>query len=45
VAILNQGRIVLEAAVSDLHSAAETLEDAFVRLVGAGQGLEKPDWL
>jgi len=45
VAILNQGRIVLEAAVRDLHDGAESLEDAFVRLVGAGQGLEKPDWL
>ncbi|MGB9604684.1 MAG: ABC transporter ATP-binding protein [Bryobacteraceae bacterium] len=45
VAILNHGRIVFEAPVRELEASAETLEDAFVRLVGAGQGLEKPDWL
>ncbi len=45
VAILHQGRIVLEAAVHELRGAAETLEDAFVRLVGAGPGPEKLDWL
>ena len=35
VAIINEGRIVTSAALSDLRAGGESLEDAFVRLVGA----------
>src|ERR1019366_6916089 len=35
VAIINQGRIVTCAALSELRAGGESLEDAFVRLVGA----------
>ncbi len=45
VAILNRGRLVLEAPMSDLRHGAETLEDAFVRLVGAERTFEKLEWL
>ncbi|MEK7409176.1 MAG: ABC transporter ATP-binding protein [Acidobacteriota bacterium] len=45
VAILHQGRLVMEAAIGDLRNGAETLEDAFVRLVGTERALEKLAWL
>jgi len=45
VAILNQGRLVMEAAVGELRNGAETLEDVFVRLVGAARNPDKLDWL
>lgn len=45
VAILDEGRLAMEAAMTDLRNGSETLEDAFVRLVGAGRGVEKLDWL
>ena len=35
VAIINEGRIVTSAALSELRAGGESLEDAFVRLVGA----------
>ncbi|MFN7925303.1 MAG: ABC transporter ATP-binding protein [Bryobacteraceae bacterium] len=46
VSIISDGRLVMEAAMDDVRSGSETLEDAFVRLVGA----ERPpagaiDWL
>src|ERR1041384_7172409 len=37
VAIINEGRIVTSAALSDLRAAGESLEDAFVRVVGLGR--------
>jgi ABC-2 type transport system ATP-binding protein len=45
VAIINEGKIVREGAMQDLRSASETLEDVFVRLVGAGHEFERLDWL
>jgi ABC-2 type transport system ATP-binding protein len=45
VAIINEGRIVTEGALADLRSAGESLEDAFVRIVGANQQLERLEWL
>jgi len=45
VAIINEGKIVREGTMQDLRSASETLEDVFVRLVGAGHAFERLDWL
>lgn len=45
VAIINQGRIVTEGAVKDLRAGTETLEDVFVRVVGAEREFERLAWL
>jgi ABC-2 type transport system ATP-binding protein len=45
VAIIHQGRIVTCAALGELSAAGESLEDAFVRLVGAGQPTGRLEWL
>src|SRR6204780_4718950 len=45
VAIINDGRIVREGAMQELRGDAATLEDAFVRAVGAGRHFETLDWL
>jgi len=45
VAIINQGRLVLEGSMAELRGSAETLEDAFVRAVGVDRTLETLDWL
>jgi ABC-2 type transport system ATP-binding protein len=45
VAIINEGRIVLEGTMTDLRRASETLEDAFVRAVGVDRAVETLDWL
>lgn len=45
VAIINEGRIVKEGSLADLRAAGESLEDAFVRIVGADQELERLEWL
>lgn len=45
VAILHRGRLVLEAALSDLRQGAETLEEVFVRLVGGAGPRERLEWL
>jgi ABC-2 type transport system ATP-binding protein len=45
VAIINQGRIVTCATLSELRAGGESLEDAFVRLVGAGQQTGRLEWL
>ena len=45
VAIINQGRIVTCAALGELRAGGESLEDAFVRLVGAGQQTGRLEWL
>ncbi len=44
VAIINNGRLVMEAPMQDLRGA-ETLEDVFVRAVGADSAHETLDWL
>jgi ABC-2 type transport system ATP-binding protein len=38
VAIIHDGKLVMESSMSDLRSGAETLEDIFVRTVGASRG-------
>ena len=45
VAIINEGRIVKTGALADLRATGESLEDAFVRIVGADQQLERLEWL
>jgi ABC-2 type transport system ATP-binding protein len=45
VAIINQGKLVLEGPMSEMHGASETLEDAFVRAVGVGRTADTLDWL
>jgi ABC-2 type transport system ATP-binding protein len=45
VAIINAGRIVTNGTLEDLRAGGESLEDAFVRIVGADQELERLDWL
>jgi ABC-2 type transport system ATP-binding protein len=45
VAIINEGRIVTSATLSDLRAAGESLEDAFVRLVGVGHQTGRLEWL
>jgi ABC-2 type transport system ATP-binding protein len=45
VAIIHDGRIVTEGALQDLRLGSETLEDVFVRVVGAEREFERLDWL
>jgi len=45
VAIIHEGKIVTEGALKDLRGGSETLEDVFVRVVGAGREFERLDWL
>jgi ABC-2 type transport system ATP-binding protein len=45
VAIINNGRIVTNGALADLRAGGESLEDAFVRVVGAERHMERLDWL
>src|SRR5437016_10152334 len=45
VAIINEGRIVTSAALSELRAGGESLEDAFVRLVGAETQTGRLEWL
>src|SRR5579883_3364812 len=45
VAIIDHGRIVTSGAQEELRAGGESLEDAFVRVVGAGHPLERLGWL
>src|SRR5690348_696522 len=45
VAIIDKGTIVADGALADLRSTGESLEDVFVRLVGAAQSAERFSWL
>jgi ABC-2 type transport system ATP-binding protein len=45
VAIINEGRLVLEGSMAEMRGASETLEDAFVRAVGIDRTTETLDWL
>ncbi|MDQ1473657.1 MAG: type transport system ATP-binding protein [Bryobacterales bacterium] len=44
-AIINAGRIVAEGSMAELRSGSETLEEVFVRTVGADHGYERLEWL
>jgi ABC-2 type transport system ATP-binding protein len=45
VAIINEGRIVTEGTLDELRAGSETLEDVFVRVVGAEKAFERLEWL
>ncbi len=45
VAIIHEGKLVMESSMAGLRESSETLEDAFVRLVGAERMQDKLDWL
>ena len=45
VAIINDGKLVLETEMAELRHGSETLEDTFVRAVGAERSPDKLDWL
>jgi ABC-2 type transport system ATP-binding protein len=45
VAIINEGKLVLEGSMDDMRGSSETLEDAFVRAVGVERTAETLDWL
>ena len=45
VAIINEGKLVLTSTMAELRAGSETLEDVFVRVVGAERPAESLDWL
>jgi ABC-2 type transport system ATP-binding protein len=45
VAIINEGKIVIEGTLAELRAGSETLEDVFVRVVGAERDFERLEWL
>ncbi len=45
IAIINEGKIVSSGTLEELRSGGESLEDVFVRLVGAKGPVERLDWL
>ena len=45
VSIIHDGKLVLSGAMAELRSGSETLEDVFVRVVGAERPAESLDWL
>ncbi|HWR53035.1 MAG TPA: ABC transporter ATP-binding protein [Bryobacteraceae bacterium] len=45
VAILHEGRLVVQAPMAEFREGGETLEDAFVRIVGTSHTAEQLDWL
>jgi ABC-2 type transport system ATP-binding protein len=45
VAIIDKGKIVMCGSMEELRAGGESLEDAFVRIVGADRQMERLDWL
>jgi ABC-2 type transport system ATP-binding protein len=45
VAIIAEGRVVMETDMADLRTSSQSLEDTFVRVVGAERQTETLDWL
>ncbi len=45
VAIINEGKIVCQGTMQEMRSGSETLEDVFVRVVGAERAFARLDWL
>ena len=45
VAIINEGKVVVEGSMAELRAGSETLEDIFVRVVGAERMMERLEWL
>ncbi len=44
-AIINAGRIVAEGSMDELRAGSQTLEDVFVKTVGADREYERLEWL
>jgi ABC-2 type transport system ATP-binding protein len=45
VAIIHEGRVIVEQDMSEIRNAKETLEDMFVRVVGAARTGDPLEWL
>ena len=45
VAIIHDGKLVMDEAMADVRSGSDSLEETFVRVVGAGRTSETLDWL
>ena len=45
VAIINQGRILVEGSMDELRSSEDTLEDTFIRAMGGEKVAHDLDWL
>jgi ABC-2 type transport system ATP-binding protein len=45
VAIIDHGKIVMCGSMEELRAGGESLEEAFVRIVGAGRQMGRLDWL
>jgi ABC-2 type transport system ATP-binding protein len=45
VAIIHEGKLVVEGAMDELRQGSDSLEDIFVRMVGADRPAESLDWL
>lgn len=45
VAIIHEGKLVVSGTIADLRHGSETLEDVFVRVVGADRSMETLDWM
>jgi ABC-2 type transport system ATP-binding protein len=45
VAIIHQGRIAADGTLEELRAGSESLEDVFVRAVGADRAFERLEWL
>jgi ABC-2 type transport system ATP-binding protein len=45
VAIINSGKIVTSGSMAELRAGGESLEDAFVRIVGVEHPMERLGWL
>jgi ABC-2 type transport system ATP-binding protein len=45
VAIIDHGKIVMCGSMEELRAGGESLEEAFVRIVGAERQMERLDWL
>src|SRR5579864_957779 len=45
VGIIHEGKLIAEGLMADMRGTAETLEDVFVRVVGAERAFERLDWL
>jgi ABC-2 type transport system ATP-binding protein len=45
VAIIDRGKIITSGTLEELRAGGESLEDAFVRVVGASHPVERLEWL
>jgi ABC-2 type transport system ATP-binding protein len=45
VAIINEGRLVIEESMANLRSSNETLEEIFVRVIGSARAGDPLEWL